>query len=74
MAEESSGSKMSWIARYGVPSLILSVAVFVFQQQQQTFLPQQGFPISAYGGPAGWLAGTPGVQPQVFGGQAGYVM
>ena len=37
MAEESSGSKMSWIARYGVPSLILSVAVFVFQQQQQTF-------------------------------------
>ncbi|HEV7690280.1 MAG TPA: hypothetical protein VGO52_05640 [Hyphomonadaceae bacterium] len=37
MAEESSGSRMSWIARYGVPSLILSVAVFVFQQQQQTF-------------------------------------
>ena len=44
------------------------------QQEKQTFLPQQGFPISAYGGPAGWLAGTPGVQPQVFGGQAGYVM
>ena len=42
--------------------------------QQQTFLPQGGFPISAYGGPAGWLAGTPGVQPQVFGGQPGYVM
>jgi hypothetical protein len=37
MAEESSGSKTSWIARYGVPSIILSVAVFVFQQQQQTF-------------------------------------
>jgi hypothetical protein len=37
MAAESSGSKMSWIARYGVPSLILSLAVFVFQQQQQTF-------------------------------------
>ena len=44
------------------------------QQQQQAFVPQQGFPISAYGGPAGWLAGTPGVQPQMFGGQAGYVM
>jgi len=53
-------------------SCIFSVAAQ--QQQQQTFLPQQGFPISAYGGPAGWLAGTPGVQPQVFGGQAGYVM
>jgi hypothetical protein len=46
----------------------------VAQQQQQTFMPQAGFPISAFGGPAGWLAGTPGVQPQVFGGQAGYVM
>jgi len=46
----------------------------VAQQQQQTFLPQAGFPISAFGGPAGWLAGTPGVQPQVFGGHAGYVM
>ena len=44
------------------------------QQQQQTFMPQAGFPISAFGGPAGWLAGTPGVQPQVFGGHAGYVM
>jgi hypothetical protein len=50
------------------------IQVVAQQQQQQTFLPQQGFPISAYGGPAGWLAGTPGVQPQVFGGQAGYVM
>ena len=46
----------------------------VAQQQQQTFMPQAGFPISAFGGPAGWLAGAPGVQPQVFGGHAGYVM
>ena len=46
----------------------------VVAQQQQTFLPQAGLPISAFGGPAGWLAGTPGVQPQVFGGHAGYVM
>ena len=46
----------------------------VVAQQQQTFMPQAGFPISAFGGPAGWLAGTPGVQPQVFGGHAGYVM
>jgi hypothetical protein len=46
----------------------------VVAQQQQTLLPQAGFPISAFGGPAGWLAGTPGVQPQVFGGHAGYVM
>ena len=42
--------------------------------QQQTFLPQGGIPFSAFGGPAGWLAGSQGVQPQVFGGQAGYVM
>jgi hypothetical protein len=42
--------------------------------QQPTVLPHGGFPISAFGGPAGWLAGTQGVQPQVFGGQAGYVM
>jgi hypothetical protein len=41
--------------------------------QQQTSL-QAGFPISAFGGPAGWVAGTPGLQPQVFGGHAGYVM
>jgi hypothetical protein len=44
------------------------------QQQQHTFLPQTGFGSSAFGGPAGWLAGTQGVQPQMFGGQAGYVM
>jgi hypothetical protein len=42
-------------------------------QQQQTS-PQAGFPISAFGGPTGWLAGTQGVQPQMFGGQPGYVM
>jgi hypothetical protein len=40
------------------------------QHQQQTFSPQAGFPISALGGPTGWQ----GAQPQMFGGQAGYVM
>jgi hypothetical protein len=43
----------------------------VGQQQHQTFLPQGGFPISAFGA-TNWLG--QGVQPQVFGGQAGYVM
>lgn len=31
------GSKTGWIAKYGVPSLVLSIAVLVVQQQQQTF-------------------------------------
>jgi hypothetical protein len=50
------------------------IQVVAQQQHQQTFMPQAGLPSSAFGGPAGWLAGTPGGQPQVFGGQAGYVM
>jgi hypothetical protein len=36
VAEKPEG-RMAWLAKYGVPSLLLSVAVFVFQQQQQTF-------------------------------------
>jgi hypothetical protein len=36
MAEKSEG-KLALLAKYGVPSLALSLAVFVFQQQQQTF-------------------------------------
>lgn len=30
-------SRTGWIAKYGVPSLVLSVAVLIVQQQQQTF-------------------------------------
>lgn len=48
--------------------------IHLVAQQPQTLLSQGGFPIAAFGGPAGWLAGTQGVQPQIFGGQAGYVM
>jgi hypothetical protein len=43
-------------------------------QQHQPFLPQGGFPISSFVGSNPWLGGTQGVQPQVFGGQPGYVM
>jgi hypothetical protein len=42
-------------------------------QQHQPFLPG-GLPISSFIGSSGWLGGTQGVQPQVFGGQPGYVM
>ena len=52
---------------------LLQLAPHRIQLLQQIQYLIQGFPIS-FGGPAGWLAGTPGVQPQVFGGQAGYVM
>lgn len=31
------GSRTGWIAKYGVPSLVLSAAVLVLQQQQHTF-------------------------------------
>jgi hypothetical protein len=31
------GSRVGWVAKYGVPSLVLSAAVLVLQQQQQTF-------------------------------------
>lgn len=41
---------------------------------QPSYQMHQGpFPISPFGGAPGWL-GTQGVQPQIFGGQAGYVM
>ena len=43
-------------------------------QQHQPFLPQVGFPISSFVGSNPWLGGTQGVQPQIFGGQPGYVM
>jgi hypothetical protein len=43
--------------------------------QQQTYQVHQGaLPFSSFGGPANWLTGTQGVAPQVFGGQASYVM
>jgi hypothetical protein len=44
--------------------------------QQQPYQTHQGaFPFSSFGGgPANWLTGTQGVQPQVFTGQGGYVM
>ena len=43
-------------------------------QQHQPFLPQVGFPLSSFVGSNPWLGGTQGVQPQIFGGQPGYVM
>jgi hypothetical protein len=43
--------------------------------QQQSYQMHQGtFPLSSFGGPTGWLAGTQGVQPPAFGGHPGYVM
>jgi hypothetical protein len=44
------------------------------QQQHQPFQPYGSFPISSFTGQAGWLTGNQGVQPQLFGGHAGYVM
>ena len=53
-----------------IQQLIQAVA----QQPHQTFLPHGSFPISSFAGPTGWLTGTQGIQPQMFSGQAGYVM
>jgi hypothetical protein len=53
-----------------IQQLIQSVA----QPQHQAFPPHGAFPLSPFAGPTGWLTGTQGIQPQIFGGQAGYVM
>src|SRR5579871_1311518 len=37
MADEKDEKKSGWIGRYGIPSLIVSVAALTLQQQQQTF-------------------------------------
>ena len=42
--------------------------------QQQPFPSHGSFPISSFAGPTGWLTGNQGLQPQMFGGQASYVM
>ena len=48
--------------------------------QNQSFLPNVGYPLASFGHPSGWLGSSPGTQPQifggqgVFGGQSGYVM
>lgn len=45
-----------------------------FQQQASPFQFQQGtLPFPSFAG-QGWLTGTPGIQPQIFGGHGGYVM
>jgi hypothetical protein len=61
-----------------IQHLIQLLAQQQFYQPQphslQPFLPQGTFPMTSFGAPGGWLTGAQGIQPQVFGGHAGYVM